>query len=254
MRRGQQAVDQLLISIRRGIGEERLHFGGARRQARKIKARAAQERDLLRIRRERELLLRHRLDEKRVNGSPRPILGSRGGNLRLTNRLERPEGALFFRDARTLPHLRRLRSRGLRAAIDPSFDERDLSRGQLLVALRHLTAVNQFEQRAAFRFAGNDHRTILAALQHQPTQTQIQPALQLLALAVAIEAVRLEDGPDVFLEGQRRRSEDRDGHEQPRTRDQQSDHGGPGALHALRRISFTTRQGFPSVMRCSWPF
>jgi len=46
----------------------------------------------------------------------------------------------------------------------------------------------------------NENRTIVAPLEHQSSKAQVEPALQLLALTVAIKTMRLEDRPDILLE------------------------------------------------------
>ena len=74
---------------------------------------------------------------------------------------------------------------------------------EFLFAPRHLAAVHHREEQALVRLARNDHRAIVAALEHEPAQAQVDSTFQFLAFAVAIETVRLEDGADVFLERRR---------------------------------------------------
>ena len=90
--------------------------------------------------------------------------------------------------------------RRLRATCDPALDQRHLFRCELFAALRHLALVNHLEEQAFLRFAGDDHWSIVAAFEHQSAQPQIEPAAQLVTLAVAIETMRFEDRPNVFLE------------------------------------------------------
>jgi len=50
------------------------------------------------------------------------------------------------------------------------------------------------------RLVRHENRTIVAPLEHQSSKAQVEPALQLLALTVAIKTMRLEDRPDILLE------------------------------------------------------
>jgi hypothetical protein len=115
--------------------------------------------------------------------------------------------------------------------------------------------------------AGHEDWAIVAALEHEPAQAQIDTALQFLALAVTIETMGLEDRADVLFEC-RGGSTCRNKKEQQKkteTTEKASKAGWKSAIqqignlrdasvsHALRKISLTTRQGLVSVMRSSWP-
>src|SRR5205807_7172620 len=91
--------------------------------------------------------------------------------------------------------------RRLRATCDPALDQRHLFRRELFAALGHFALVNHLEEQTLLRFAGDDHWSIVAALEHQSAQSQIDPTSQLVTLAMAIETMRLEDRPNLFLEG-----------------------------------------------------
>src|SRR5438132_1022127 len=46
----------------------------------------------------------------------------------------------------------------------------------------------------------DEDRSVVATLEHQPAQAQVEAGFQLLAFAVTFEAMRLEDRADVLLE------------------------------------------------------
>ena len=50
-------------------------------------------------------------------------------------------------------------------------------------------------------FAGDEGRPGIAALHRKPPESEVEPALRLRRLAVALGAVRLEERPDVGVEG-----------------------------------------------------
>jgi len=94
--------------------------------------------------------------------------------------------------------------RDLCAARNPLAEQLDLLRRQLLaLALGHLAVADHGEEQAFLRFAGNDGRPLLAAFGNEMPQPDVEAALGLAFLAVAVKAIRLEDGPDVLLERQR---------------------------------------------------
>ena len=94
--------------------------------------------------------------------------------------------------------------RDLRPAGNPLAEQFDFLRRQLLpLALGHLAVADHGEKQAFLRFAGNDGRPLLAAFGNEMPQPHVEAALGFAFLAVAVEAVRLQDGPDVLLERQR---------------------------------------------------
>ena len=209
MRGVEQPVDQPFVGVGRGVREEGLDLGGRRRQPGEVQAGAAQQRDLFGVGREAESLLRQRVHQERIDRRAGAVFGFRRRDLRLANRLERPEGALFLGDAAALAQVGWLGACSLRAGGNPLLDQRQLFAGELLVALRHFAAVNHFEKQAPLGLAGDEDRSVVAALEHQPAQAQVEAGFQLLAFAVTFEAMRLEDRADVLLE--RRWSGDDDG-------------------------------------------
>ena len=88
--------------------------------------------------------------------------------------------------------------------------------------------MDHLEEQALLGFARNDHWSIVATLEHEPAQTQIETASQLLTLAMTIETMRLEDRTNVFFKDGRRSAESRCGTEhrsgnQPRMREKTTD-------------------------------
>ena len=171
--------------------------------------RAAQQRYFFRIGCEAESVLRHGIHQERIDRRADAVFGTRLWNRRVANRLKRPEGAFLIGDDAAFPNFDRLGSGGLCAASDPLFDQGHLVPRQFVAALGHLAAVDHLEEQALVRLTGNDHWPIIAALEHQTAQSQIEAAAQLVALAVTIETMCLEDRADVLLEGWRRSGERR---------------------------------------------
>ena len=60
------------------------------------------------------------------------------------------------------------------------------------------------EEQAFLRLAGDDRGPVLAAFRDEVTQPHVEVALQFLALAVALETIRLEDRSHIALVGERR--------------------------------------------------
>src|ERR1043165_5384982 len=201
MRRVQQSVYQLFVRIRRRIGDKRFGLGEGWRQPRKIKISAAQQSDLFGVGPKPELLLRHRVHQKRIYRSADAVSWFRLWNRGLVNRLKRPEGAFFVGDAAGFFDVGRLGAGGFFAPSDPPVDPRHFVPRLFLIALWHLAALNLLEEQAFFGFARDDDGPFIATLEHQSAQAQIQAAFQLLTLAVTIETMRLEDGSNVLLEG-----------------------------------------------------
>src|SRR5207248_994489 len=221
MRGLEEPVDELFVGIGCRVREECRNLGGRRRQAREIEAGAAQQRDLFSVRRETEFLLNERADQERIDGRSDAVFGFGLWDGGLVNRLERPEGALFLGDGTALAQLGWFGAGGLRAGGDPLFDQRHLFAGELLVALRHFTTMNQLEKQTLAGLAWDNHRAVVAPLKHQTPQAQVEAAFQLLAFTVTFEAMRLEDRAYVLLERRRSSAANRKGSQQ-----QPADSGG----------------------------
>ena len=60
--------------------------------------------------------------------------------------------------------------------------------------------MNQLEKQTLAGLAWDNHRAVVASLEHQTPQAQVEAAFQLLAFTVTFEAMRLEDRAYVLLE------------------------------------------------------
>src|SRR5262249_14492788 len=120
--------------------------------------------------------------------------------------LDRPEGppaAVVVADDEALRDRLRLGGLDLRAGRDPPLQHLDLRGGPLLFGGRHLTAPPPLRGPALVGLPADDRGARVAALHEQPAEAEVEPALEFLALAVALEAVRLEQRPDVSVERRR---------------------------------------------------
>ena len=208
---GEEAVDQSFVGVRSGVGQEPLQFPGARREADQVEEGAPRQRPLVRIGREGEPLLRHAVEEERIDwrADAGRVLGLRHGGL--PDRLERPERPLFGTDLPGGRGLLGLDPRRGGAAVDPAGNELERFLGDgVLVVGRHLAFGDPLVEKARGVLPGDDGGARLAALDHEPAQPQIQFRLQMLRLlAVALETMGFEDGTDVPLVRDRRVRPDR---------------------------------------------
>src|SRR5204863_359445 len=130
-----------------------------------------------------------------------------------------------------------LRAGGLRAGGDPLLDQFNLIAGQFLVALRHFAVSDQIEKQAPAGLARHKDRAVVTALENQSAQAQVETAFEFLAFAVTLEAMRLEDRTDVFLEHWRSGGEDgREGQPPP------ADHRGNLASVHIPKSMFTRQK------------
>src|SRR5205807_1914737 len=124
----------------------------------------------------------------------RPGRGGWGG----PERLEEPEGPLLGSDVDAGGQLVGFVAACGRAGGEPLLDDGDLFRGDLLVSGGHLARFQALQEATPGGVARRDGRPGLAALLGEPLQPQVEAAAQLLAGAVAVEAVDLEDRADVL--------------------------------------------------------
>src|SRR5262249_6047567 len=83
---------------------------------------------------------------------------------------------------------------------DPPFEDGDLVGGDLLLARRHLACPHAGQQYALVGLPRYERRAGRPAPHRKAPQPEVEPALELLAAPVTVEAVRLEDRPHVALE------------------------------------------------------
>jgi len=135
--------------------------------------------------------------------------------------LKGPELALLLGDV-VFGDLLRFGPRGFRALGDPPRDDRDFLVRELFALGRHLAVPDLGHHLAFIRVARNhDAIAILRELFHEPPEPEIHAALQLLAFAMAAEAVLLQDGAHILFKSQRtklRVRRDRGRNRRPRIR------------------------------------
>ena len=154
------------------------------------------------------------------------------GQFRAPDRLEGPELEIAFVELETPAQCLGLGSCRGGPGDDPPAEHVDLGGCQLLAVLsrRHLARGHTLDQQARLGFARHDRRTRFASGDQESPQPQIQICLELSGLAVALEAVCLEDATDVPFERQPRRGrrgEGRDQAEQECGECQESHRGNP---------------------------
>ena len=203
-RAGQEFVGKM--GDRRGsIDDGRLaevaHFIRRRRQADQVEIKASHE--LLRGRRRRRLeaLASQSGEDETIDFILRPV-AAHLWNGRLAHGLERPPFPLLVGDLtfRALRHLLPLLLRHRRASLHPLGEQRDLFVAQLLVLRRHLQVRvfvrHRREQQALRDIVRHDGRTTIPAAQNAARGVEHQPALDLVAVTMALETVLAEDGLD----------------------------------------------------------
>ena len=194
-RRGKQARHDLLIPIRRPVGDERVSLRRGRRQAGEIESHPPQQGFPIRFGRNLESLLFQSIDHEcidRMPGSGRLTPDFR--HHRLHRRLERP--MLLVR----------------RTLLDPAFDRLLLRGGQLLVRLRrrhHLVLVvteNAQPHLALRQVAGLDrNHPVFARLIRALRRVEAQLRFAMFGVdPVAGEAVVRKDRPNIAVEGKHR--------------------------------------------------
>ncbi len=201
-RRVEQPVDQALVGVGPCVGEEGAHLVRRRRQSGEVERRPADEGAPVGRDGERQAVRPQLLQQEGVDGISdlRRRIGNprRGGP---AHRLEGPEGTLLGRDE-VAGDLLRLGAGRLRTAGDPAREDGLLLRRELLLARRHFLRDDALNQQAVVGLSGDDRRPRIAALNDEAPQPQVEFAAQLVGLAVALEAVRLEDRAGVFLESE----------------------------------------------------
>ena len=206
-RRCEEAIDELFKSVRRFVGDERIHFRGSRREADQIVGDAADECLPVGFRRGLEFFVGQLCEDETINRILDEML--RVGRLRhglSGDLLKRPmilRGVLVPREF----------ARGLavarigRADFHPLLEVGDHLGGELVLLRRHghvgilVLVAHGDEEQALLGLAGDDGGAAVAAFEHRFCGVEQQAALDFLAAgAVAFVATLHEDGPDFFLE------------------------------------------------------
>ena len=133
MRRREQTLDLFLVSVRRFVGEKRVHFFRRRRQTDQVERESAQQRRLVCFGRRLEFFRVEFSCDKIINWRARPVFPSRNRHSRTHRSFEAPVirvVSVFLRAA--FP---------LRALINPRAHQTNLFIRELLLLLRHLRQI-----------------------------------------------------------------------------------------------------------------
>ena len=196
--RSQQAIDQLVVGLRRFVGEKFRDLFRGGRQSGEVERRAPDERAFAGLRRETKSV---GIQSAQQEGVDR--IGRAAGHGRIFDRLKRPETALLTGDP--FVGTVRLGAGSLGPLLNPSADGLDFRSRQLGLLLGHLAISNFCVEQALLRLARRDRRAVFAALEQQLAQAHVEPALGRAVLAVAVETMRLENRPHIRLECDRGR-------------------------------------------------
>ena len=191
LRRGHQPVHGLFISIRRSIGEKRIHHRDRRRQARKRQARTANQRRFVRLRQRCESFAFQAIKNERIHC----IASGRRRQRHFHRHLEGPVFLIFC------------------ALLDPLANPLFLRCGNRLVRFRRrhdfilVRGINARPQLTALRVAGLDCDRAALGLS-KSALLRIQPQFRLTMFRIAPvtgEAFVREDRTDVLIKGTRLR-------------------------------------------------
>ncbi len=212
VRRGQQPIDQPLVSIAAGVGQKRVHFFRAGRQPQQVEAQSPDERGPGGLGRRLQVGRFQPGEHKSIDrvAHPGPVL--HGRRIDRGQRLERPM------IARAPRRQRRAVRRRPGSLVDPTDKRGDFLRVQPRLLGRHcrhffVIATDGLDQQALGTLARHDRRAAVAPL--HPRVAPVEPQARLLSVgAVALEAAGFENRCDVTDEiyrfiGPRRASAER---------------------------------------------
>ena len=172
-RRSEQAIDDLLVGVRRRVRLERGDFGGRRWQAVEIEREAANLRTPIRHGRRRQFLLGKLRSKERIDGVARAV----AGNFWPLHRTKRP---VFGGQRLDLRRREQYRLRGPRCAHrHPFFECSDVAIGKFLIRGHlHFTGMLHRGNESAFgRFSGDNRGAIGATLDRRGARIEPQPRL-----------------------------------------------------------------------------
>ncbi len=194
-------IDHPLVGIGSGVGEKSIDLRRRRWQPGKIERSPPQDRELVRLGSKRGLAFPELRHQEGVNRRPASGLVLRFECRRIgsANRLKRPVGAFLGRDVDP-----RRQTLGLIAdrpgpRRDPALDHGDLIRRHFLLRRRHLASLEAIQEQALRGLSRNDRQPALPSPPSRSRQPQVELPLELWTSTVAVEAIRLEDRPDVPL-------------------------------------------------------
>jgi hypothetical protein len=200
-RRLEQTIDELLVRIWGRIGEKGLNLSWRRGESEQIEIDAPNQREPVSVWRQLEVCGTKTCPKEGVDWSPCPITRCSSGDGGPDNGLEGPMGAFLGRDGHAFGERGRFRSEGWGAGGDPDFDPIDLRRGELAVPLGHFTGTEKAHDQTFCGVAWCDRWTGVPTAKEGSTEAQVQTAFRLVSFAMAVEAMFLENRPDVAFEG-----------------------------------------------------
>ena len=190
MRRRQEAIDHALVGVGAVVLEKGVNLVGGRRKADQVERRAANERDLVSLRRWGESRLLEAIANEGINRMDRHVHLGRLGPLRRGERpvrLVEPGGFFVVRSPGTF--------------VDPTRQQADLLGGERGPFERHAfdrtVATHGFNQRRFGGFPRQNSRAGLAPLEGMGGGVETQPASR-AALAMTGNAVFRQQGLDLL--------------------------------------------------------
>ena len=193
---GQEAVHDLLKSLRRAVVGELQDLGCRRREARQVQAHAAQPGVTIRIAGRAQLGALDSGENEPVQRIEWPGLVLHRGQCRIGDRTKRPElfPLLQINAGNNLGRAAAAARIG-RAGLDPFFEDRHLGGGEPVFRWHRelvIHAAHSLDEQALIDVAGFDRRAVVATADPAAARIQREPALDLLPVRVALVAALLE--------------------------------------------------------------
>ena len=207
-RAGKKLIDQLLVGIRRFVGDERIDLLRRRRHAPEVEVEPSDQDAAGRLAVWLEFVVRELLEDEPIDVGPRPARVGHLGRLHLLDRLEGPPLPVLVGDLALGP-LGHATARGTgprRALLDPFLQHGHLILGQPLALGRHLLLrvgrSDAGHHLTVVGFAGDDGGLArFTALEDAGKRVEDEGALDLAAIvAVALEAFLGQERADLLLE------------------------------------------------------
>ena len=146
MGRGEQPIDQPLVRVGSGVGQEGGDIARRGGKSDQIEVEAADERPLLGVGRESKAFPPHGIEQKGVDRRADAIARGGRGRFRPVNGAKGPIVAILVGDDAAGSDVGRLAVSGGSTGGDPRLDGGDLGRGNFLFARRHFARLEPIEQ------------------------------------------------------------------------------------------------------------
>ena len=195
--RSEQSFDEVIVSVRRFVADEFIHFRRRGRQTDQIEAQAAAERYAVSFRHWLQAFFVQTGEHEIVDGISDPPGAFDFWHTRADGRFEAPMLAFVF-------DLDRRAFRPIRSLVDPRAQQTDLFHCQAFALLRHKVVLafetgDQMNHHALSAFALDDYRPALTPFEGDFLGVPAQHRL-LLFFAVALITTLRQDGLNVFDE------------------------------------------------------